>query len=462
VSGRTLLGIGGLLLVGVAAWFMFGRAGSTSDVNEWSKQFGSSANDAVDGIAVDSDGNVVVTGVFHGSVDFGGGALVGLPTNAAYIAKYSADGRHLWSKAYPVSIAALTTDASGAIVFAGSFVGQVDVGGGSIQSTGRRDAIVVKLSPAGSYQWSRQFGSAEAPAGSYSSGTAVAAGSNGEVVVTGQFDGFVDFGKGLQGADGEGGGIFLVKLSSQGETTWSKTFGDGDSDSGLAVTVDRDGDIWTTGHFQGDVDFGGGWLAGSRDYYTMFIAKFRADGTHAWSKHYSSQSRPAYGKAIAADAAGNIVVTGASGGFDLGGGLIGDGTIRNIEMFIAKFSKDGAHMWSHSFAGGTDNDMVGEALSIVADSIVVTGGFAGRTEMCGQPMVSAGNRDALLAQFSSTGECARAVRVGGTGFDSGRAVAIDRGAVVWGGVFEDVVPVNGLEPMRGAGESDGFLVRQIF
>jgi hypothetical protein len=66
---------------------------------------------------------------------------------------------------------------------------------------------------------------------------------------------------------------------------WSRSFGDSDDDIGRAVAVDGSGNVILTGWFEGAVDFGGGLLTsvGDRD---IFLAKYDMDGNHIWSRAY--------------------------------------------------------------------------------------------------------------------------------------------------------------------------------
>jgi len=51
------------------------------------------------GVAVDASGEVVVTGSFTGTVNFGGGALSTPNTSAdVFVVKYGGAGEHRWSK----------------------------------------------------------------------------------------------------------------------------------------------------------------------------------------------------------------------------------------------------------------------------------------------------------------------------------------------------------------------------
>jgi hypothetical protein len=59
---------------------------------------------------VDGGGNVVVTGYFQGTVNFGGGSLTSAGGTDIFLFKYSAAGAHVWSSA---SVARAMIEAQG-------------------------------------------------------------------------------------------------------------------------------------------------------------------------------------------------------------------------------------------------------------------------------------------------------------------------------------------------------------
>jgi len=183
----------------------------------------------------------------------------------------------------------------------------------------------------------------------------VATDSQGNVYMTGDFSGVVDFGGGPAGEDSKRF-IFLVKLDPDGGYVWSKCFG---STSGFfkiasGITVDHADNVILTGEFSEDVDFGGGTLTttGISDW-DVFIAKFSPDGVHVWSEGYGATGNE-QGLAVATDEYNNIFVTGWHfGGLDFGGGTLPDSG--SADVFVVKFDSDGSHMWSKSY-GAEDAD----------------------------------------------------------------------------------------------------------
>lgn len=239
----------------------------------WFRSFGDPAEQVLNALALDAAGSLVLTGHFQGNaVDFGDGAPLGSAGGYdVFLVKLDPDGVNLFSKRYGDPLdqrgTALTTDAAGNIFLTGSFTGSVNFGALDLQSAGFADVFVVKLGPDGAYQWANTYGDAtdQVPG-------AIGVDAAGNAVVTGGFQGMVDFGGGpltsVVSYD-----VFLVKLNDQGKHVWSKRFGNSASQIGVSLLIEpASSNILLTGAASGVVDFGLGPLmsAGGDD---VFIAK---------------------------------------------------------------------------------------------------------------------------------------------------------------------------------------------
>jgi hypothetical protein len=93
----------------------------------------------------------------------------------------------------------------------------------------------------------------------------------GNAVVTGYFNSAVDFGGGVLVSAGYTD-IFAAKYDPSGTHEWSQRFGSTSTDYGFGIAVDGSG-VVVTGSFEGAVDFGGGNLVsvGAQD---IFLAKY--------------------------------------------------------------------------------------------------------------------------------------------------------------------------------------------
>ncbi|MDH3217711.1 MAG: T9SS type A sorting domain-containing protein, partial [Candidatus Krumholzibacteria bacterium] len=79
---------GGGNLMSAGGYDIFVAKYDSSGVHQWSQHAGSTAEDYGADVAVDAAGNAVVTGVFQGTVDFGGGNLVSAGGYEIFVAKY--------------------------------------------------------------------------------------------------------------------------------------------------------------------------------------------------------------------------------------------------------------------------------------------------------------------------------------------------------------------------------------
>jgi Beta-propeller repeat len=326
---------GGNLVSGGGSQDIFLAKYNASGAHQWSQRFGSNFNvETGRGIAVDTSGNICLTGTCTGTVNFGGGNLVGGGNTDIFVAKFDASGVHQWSRSAGDSSfqdgRGIAVDGSGNVVVTGSFGGTVNLGGGNLVSAGGDDIFLVKYNASGVHQWSRRFGDYATD-----SGNGVAVDGSGNVIVTGSFEQSVDFGGGILSNPGFPD-IFLAKYNANGVHQWSKKFGGYQSNDGLGVAVDGSANIVLTGYFTSTTpaNFGGADLvsAGFRD---IFIAKYNSNGTHKYSQRFGS-TLDDMGFAIAAGASGRVVITGSfQGNVDFGGGVISGSGAEDI--FIAKY-----------------------------------------------------------------------------------------------------------------------------
>jgi len=219
-DGMAFMGaidFGGGSLTSAGGWDVYvAKLEGQDGTRLWSKRFGGSgsiANDRGEDIAVDVNGDVVLTGYYYGggAADFGGGPLTGYGVDDIFVAKYSGvDGSHLWSKGVGGSsydhANSIALDDNGDVLVTGDFQLTANFGGAPLTSSGTMDIFVAKYNGTdGSHLWSKRFGGS-----SDDKGRDVVA-ANGNVFVTGDFWNTVDFGYGPLTSAGSTD-IFLLKI----------------------------------------------------------------------------------------------------------------------------------------------------------------------------------------------------------------------------------------------------------
>ncbi len=348
----------------------------------WAKRFGDAGSQEGRAVAVDANGNVAFTGFFSGSIDLGGGALIGAGSNDVFVAKLDGSGNHLWSKGFGNNSNqygnAIAFSPTGEVVLAGHFGGTVDFGGG-VLTAGAADAYVVKFSANGAHVWSKSFGDAS---NQYAYGVAVSAAGN--VVLAGAFGGQIDFGAGQLSTAGLSD-IFLASFDANGNLGWAKRFGDGADQFGYAVAVDpASGKIALAGAFGGTVNFGGSMMTttGNKD---AFVAVFTSAGAHVWSKQFGDIMDDAF-QGVAFDTSGNVIAVGSTTGAN------------GSDVLIAKLDPAGTLLWKSELGDASDQG----ALAVAADGmdhVFVAGSFTGSLDFGLGALVSAGTEDAFLAKL---------------------------------------------------------------
>jgi hypothetical protein len=231
----------------------------------WSKSYASTpvggGTDAiVESLAVDGTGSVYVTGNLSGAPDFGGGVLGPAFSQNTFLLKLDAGGHHVWSKALGPAGASLAVDPLGDLVLCGtSGSPPVDLGGGPLPGM-----FVGKLDASGNHLWSKSFAyTGSMPDYPVGACIAVATDASGAILLTGAQNypfgsATVDFGGGPLPLDPEGD-VFVAKLTSAGAYVFATLDGGepGNGGTGQAIAADAAGNIVVTGLFTNALTFRG-------------------------------------------------------------------------------------------------------------------------------------------------------------------------------------------------------------
>lgn len=135
----------------------------------------------------------------------------------------------------------------------GVFRGSVTFGGSYLNSEGS-DVFVASLTSSGAHRWSTAGGGS-----SDDSSSGVALDDAGNVYVTGTVDAAASFGGAVLEPAGAAD-IFLASYDASGGHRWSRLAGGPNVDSGSGIAASPSGDVYSTGYAEPGPDFGGGAL----------------------------------------------------------------------------------------------------------------------------------------------------------------------------------------------------------
>jgi len=390
---------GGTSLTSAGPRSIFLAKYSDTGALQWAKHWSLNDEGSAYGVAVQTNGEIVVAGSFRGTVNLGGSTLTSAGYDDIFVAKYSAAGTHVWSKRVGdnnVEVCSrVVVDVSHNVYLVGRFGSTVDFGGGGLTSAGSADVFLAKYSPTGAHVWSKRFGGTSADFGD-----ALAIDSSSNVAMAGRFSGTIDFGGGVLTSAGAAD-AFVAKFGSAGNYQWAKRFGSGGDDYGDGVALDSTGAVIVAGSFSDLVDFGGGPL-GVSGSLSLYLLKLSSSGAHTWSKVFGSQvtSGP-IANDVAVDSSDNILLTGSVyGSINFGSGwLFASYTGASYDIYITKFNGSGVNLWGKR----PGNLAVDAGTDVTVDSngnVLGTGYFGISADFGGGLMLSApSNMDAFLVKY---------------------------------------------------------------
>jgi hypothetical protein len=349
--------------------FLFNGLTASAQSWLWGEQ-GSTALKAdvsASNVATNRTGNVYQTGGFETSISFGTTTLTSSSQGDAFLVKYDQNGNLLWAKnskstntdwAFGYSVATDDSDnsyitglASGTVIFEPYTLNLPAFG-----------IFLVKYDPVGNVVWAKQLdniigGGAEAGAVVVDNfgheyvtgdeaflikydrngnviwnipqvnnlndvGYSVATDIYGNVYISGQFAGLLNFGSYQLNSGTEG--VFITKFDSNGNVLWAQQstntsifgqFFNGNIVT-YSITVDKSGAVYLTGALRDTITFGSyTFTSPSNTSDNFFVVKYNPSGTIAWGKEaipLNSSSGQGWGSySVCADDFNNIYISGA-------------------------------------------------------------------------------------------------------------------------------------------------------
>jgi hypothetical protein len=281
----------------------------------------------IDAISLDSNGDIFITGICSGNADLDAGpGVFTLPEAgpllgpySVFIAKYSASGNFIWAKTFPGNGSNGVThslDAQNNIVVGISFLGTIDADPGPdtlsfVNIWGNTYSnLIIKLTPSGNLLWTKLI---EGPTVEISALTTDVSGQIyvGGVFQIAYFNGQINpitFSAGLN--DG-----YVLKLTTNGDEVWLKTFGGTSYDALTDLKTDTVGNIYITGTFQDTA-----WFNNTSDSLSVITsgnapfvsngltAKLDSSGNFKWVKSFGNvdTTLSVGGRRIEIDSIGNV------------------------------------------------------------------------------------------------------------------------------------------------------------
>lgn len=268
----------------------------------WTEIFDGGSSDEARAVAVDSMNNVIVTGW----------SIQGTPQNYMTV-KYDTNGNKIWNRTYTDGRQArsVAVDSQDNIVVTGyQFDGFTDT------------FLTIKYDKNGNLLWNRTHGEEW-------QGESVAVDSQDNVIVAGYY---------CPDPDAEQGwDIEIVKMDSNGNQIWSKTYDDLAGEHAFDVAIDSKDNILITGSSYDGMT------------HNFIVIKYDEDGNLMWNRTYNGGYEDE-GHSVAVDSMDNVIATGFTS------------TTANEYFFTIKYDTNGKGDWNRTYRNALKDGAYGVAV----------------------------------------------------------------------------------------------------
>lgn len=412
-------------------------------------------------VKIDHAGNVLMTGKVYYYDDLipGTDTLFYPPvanSDDFYFQKLDSNGQHLWTRKFGSAgydrAWLIAEDEDHNLYLTFTFKGTLDVDPGpgehwitshSHDGTQFIDIGILKFDPDGNFIWARNYDS-WTPFQAYSGINRILPDGNGHLYIAGAFGNElpVEYSETFGYSNGNQE-AFVMKLDTDGNTIWTKTFGGNGKDAVQDLLFTAEKDLLLSGDFRLNVDFDP-----SNAFYNvfapagtvgLFILKLDTNGNFIWVK--TSEGGLPLAAYIALDNDENIYWTSVFHGttdFDPGP------EVHNLSIplsiwgsAIVKLDKTGAYQWGKSYKS------LGTSIHFDKNNYpLINGGFSGTVDfdpsfLNTANVTSVGESDIYFTKLDANGYFKWVVTWGTESIQSATIIRMDNDGTILAGFRQD-------------------------
>lgn len=436
----------------------------------WSTYYGGEGEDAINGLAVDLNQNIIITGYTHSENNM---AYLGYRDTYlggffdAYIAKLDANGNRIWGTYFggtkgDYGTQVVTNNSNEIYVTGFTFSNNFITTTGAYQESlaGNYDAFLVKLDENGGLLWSTLYGG-----NGYDYARSIAIDTLGDVYISGSSNSTSGIASG--GWQNTVGGIndeFIAKFNSSGTRLWATYLGGEANDYARGCGIDGDNNVYLIGYTESETGIAlNAYDSTYADNFDGTITKYTTNGDMLWSTYFGGLGDD-NANGVAFDSLNNVYVA-LQAGTSFGMGTDGYQSINGggVDAVLIKFDTAGNRIWS-TYYGGLNEDM-GKAVCVVGN-FVYMGGHAesvSNIAFSGYQETNGGGRDGMIVKFDLDGNFYWGSYAGGANDEFGRTLAmLNNNVIIFGGKsFSSDFPTTpgAHQTIYGGNPADGFLQR---
>lgn len=463
------------IFVGIICVFNTPILSQTVQRLEWSLYHGGVRSDAIRDMTIDSDGFIYTIGSTESNDRIATSDANQASNSGSldvYIAKYNNTGQRIWSTYFggnDVDVGqSIAVDPQGNLLITGLTFSSsgISIGTAIHQSAYQNegDVFVAKFSNNGNLLWSTYYGGNR-----FDFANDIASDMAGNAIVTGWTDS--DMGISSAGAykmtKSDTADIFVAKFNPNGQLIWGTYYGSEGPERSLQVESDVQNNIYISGwtasrmNFATNGAFQTNYGGGTAD---VFVGKFNPGGQVLWMTYFGGANEE-YGDAMYVNSSGDVFLSGTTSSSN---NISNNGTTFNgdHDVFLSFFDTNGNRRLS-TYYGGSGYEIAFRLQQSSNGNVWMTGhtnsanNIVNNTNNVYKSQLS-GGLDAFVTEFDQTGRVLQSTYFGGNRNEESYGIVIDRqNAVYISGKTESTNEIGFGNPafQTFGGDADGFLAK---
>ncbi len=430
---------------------------------EWVRSFGGVAFDHGQDLAVDFKGNIYLTGTFQEMIILSTDTLVSKGQHDIFLAKFSPDGELLWceqaggtAKDQSLGIA---VNSRGEAIITGMFEGWMYFKQDTLKSKDNSDIFVANYSPNGKLNWARREGGI-----GFDGGYDIACDAKNNVYLMGTYT-YVEPETKVKAKDVyKGNQVFMAKYKPDGKLEWAKPTRGTGKIFGHAITVDQEENVYIATQFSGQVIFSKDTLQGkngialvkyNKDGEINWLQDFGADTLTGFGAELTITDQ---GDLLMTGAYAKLKQQSVNKSTESSKQqpVNNNPTNAHFEVFLTSINpKQGEQNWWYT-AGGSDMD---KGMGIYTqDTLIMMTGWLSETASFSDIEVKAfGGNNMYLATFNTQGKLLNVFNPLQRGLGYGKAISGDKnGNFYWTGWYTGMLNMP-TELLFSKGKADIFI-----
>lgn len=230
-------------------------------------------------LAIDKDKNIYITGGFKNTGTYGAHTLTSVGGWDIFVTKLDSAGNFMWARRAGSNKSdrgnGIAVAPDGDIYIDGEFKNEADFGNDTLGHKSRKDIFVAKLKPNGDWKWAKR---AKKSAGK-DRANQMSVDTAENVFICGEIGDTIRFGDTIINNVYDDQNVFVSQLDKKGKWLWVKTGGGPtDNDRANDVVVDKWGNSYIIGYYEGTANFDGHSVTaqGKKDIFIWKIDKYIA------------------------------------------------------------------------------------------------------------------------------------------------------------------------------------------